>query len=375
MRALIAEQGASRGAVAAVRALGRDGWHVGVAAPGAGGLAAASRWCAARHDVPAAHRDADRFVAGIAAAVVEGGYEVVFGAGEAEVMALSLHRDRLSAAVPYAEHDVVQRALDKSTLEEFARDVGILLPRTVGPADVAVEQPVVVKARRHAAVDRPGAPPRIDTNVVFGPDAARRRLQQLADLGADPFLQEYLDGHLLAYAVVTDRQGDVVADSMQVASRIWPPYAGASCRAQTIAVDPDVAARCRDLLAALGWFGLAELQFVVPAGGGPRLIDFNGRFYGSMALAAAAGANLPAVWARLATDRRVGRTTARGGVRYQWLEGDVRRAWVERQPSVVADVAATVLSGLRAHHSLLGADWRPAAVRVGQVMRAGGSGV
>ena len=72
--------------------------------------------------------------------------------------------------------------------------------------------------------------------------------------------------------------------------------------------------------------GLAEAQFVPPPGGEPRLIDFNGRFYGSMALAIGAGVNLPAMWAALATGRAVERAApAMVGVRYQWFLGDVRR--------------------------------------------------
>jgi hypothetical protein len=62
------------------------------------------------------------------------------------------------------------------------------------------------------------------------------------------------------------------------------------------------------------------------------LIDFNGRFYGSMALVLAAGPNLPAIWAALATGRPVPEVeAARDGVRYHWLESDLRRVVNERR--------------------------------------------
>ncbi len=88
---------------------------------------------------------------------------------------------------------------------------------------------------------------------------------------------------------------------------------GASCRAVTVPVDPDLSARAAALFRVLGWFGLAELQFLVPAAGPARLIDLNGRFYGSLALAVRAGANLPASWAALATGRDVKPATAGAG--------------------------------------------------------------
>ncbi|MDP9066750.1 MAG: ATP-grasp domain-containing protein [Actinomycetota bacterium] len=360
--------------MAAARGLADAGWFVGVGAPGAAGLAAASRACRRVHDVPAAHEDVGGFIRSVAEAVRVGGYEVVFGAGEAEVMALSADRVAVPAVVPYAPHDAVTRALDKVELDELARRAGFDLPPVVDPATLDdPSAPVVVKARRHAAPETPGAPPRVDTNVVFGAAAARERVRQIGELGAEARVQEYLAGPLLAYAAVTDRDATVVADSMQLASKIWPPYAGASCRAATIKVDETVAARAQKLFRELGWFGLAELQFVVPSDGTPRLIDLNGRFYGSLALAAAAGVNLPATWAALATGRPVERDRARPGVRYQWLEGDLHRAVAEREGGAVRDVAASVAASLTSHHSL----WRitdpaPATLRLKQLVTGGG---
>lgn len=360
------EQGDSRGAVAAVRALGRSGWSVGVGAPGAVGLAASSRLCRYRHDVRAAHRDLNGFVVGVGRAIAAGGYEVVFGAGEAEVLALSARRDEIAATVPYAEDDVVLRALDKSELETAAAAAGFAIPAPVALSDVrGPDAPFVVKARRHADPSRPGAPPRVDTNVVFGTSAVRRRVAEIQADGAQPIVQQFVAGDLVAYAAVTNRDCRVVADSMQVASRIWPPFAGASCRARTVPVDEDVAAATQRLFTSLGWFGLAELQFVVPDGGEPHLIDFNGRFYGSLSLAVAAGANLPHTWAALATNRPVAPTRGRPGVTYQWLEGDLRRALTQRRGGVVRDVASTLLAGSGARHSLWDAsDPAPALVRL-----------
>ena len=364
------EQGDSRGAVAAVRALAATGWRVGVGAPGAAGLAASSRRCSVRHDVPAAHRDMNGFIAAVAEAVERVGYEVVFGAGEAEVVALSARRDEIGAVVPYAADEVVQRALDKADLEAAAVRAGIALPPTLALAEVRdPSAPVVVKARRHAAPERRGAPPRIDTNVVFGAAAAHRRVAQIQADGAEPIVQPFLAGDLVAYSAVADRDSQVAADSMQVAARIWPRHAGASCRARTVPVDGDIAAGAQRLFASLGWFGLAELQFIVPADDTPRLIDFNGRFYGSLALAVAAGANLPAVWAALATHRPVARVRARPGVRYQWLEADLRFALSGPADRRLRGVGNALAFALTAQHSLLDVrDPAPGATRLRHIV-------
>lgn len=356
MRALVVEQGFSRGTLTAVRALASAGWQVGVGTPGGSGLASSSRHCTRRHVVPAAHEDPGAFVAAVASAVRRGRYEVVFGGGEAEVLALSEHRSAISAVVPHAGHDVVLSALDKARLAAAAAAVGFAVPVALELSGIGSDQPVVVKARLHARPGHCGAPPRIDTTVVYGQDAARRRIAEIAAVGGEAELQQFISGRLMAYSAVVTAGGQrIAAHSMQVASRMWPADAGASCRAVSVPVDDQLARRAAALFAHLGWFGLAQLQFLIPADGVPRLIDLNGRFYGSLALAVKAGANLPAVWAALATDRdpdAVPTGPLRPGVRYSWLEGDLRRALAVQRGGRLREVAGSLCAGVGAAHSV-----------------------
>jgi predicted ATP-grasp superfamily ATP-dependent carboligase len=175
-------------------------------------------------------------------------------------------------------------------------------------------------------------------------------------VGAAPLLQERLEGDLMAVELVVDEQGEVLAQAHQVSERIFPPGRGISSRARTVSIDPELAARVKDLLARVGWSGLAQLQFILPRDGEPSLIDFNGRIYGSIALAIAAGANLPAVWLGSATGRGGGAmVTAASGVRYQWLWGDLRRALAERRGGLIRDLVATLRYSRGAVQSL----WHP----------------
>ena len=366
MRALVVEQGWSRGALAGVRALAAAGWTVGVAAPGPRGLALSSRHCARWHRVEPVERSAGAFVESVASAVRTGGYDVVFGAGEAELLALSAARGVVPAIFPHASHEVVLRAVDKARLAEAAAGVGIAVPEVISLSEIPDETtPVVIKARLHARPDVAGAPPRIDTLVIVGASAARRRVAELHGLGADAEVQRFHTGTLLAYACVRG-VGGVVADSLQQASRIWPPGAGASCRAVTLAPDETLTRQVAALLDELGWFGLAELQFLVGDDGLPRLIDLNGRYYGSLSLAVAAGANLPAVWADLAMGRLpASRVRARPGVRYQWGTADLRRAVRERRGGLVSDLAGTARYAMGAGHSVASLhDPMPAVARL-----------
>lgn len=354
-RVLVVEDGASTTAVAAVRALARAGWYVGLAAPTHRPLAGASRAVSRLHRI-ASPADLDAFAASVAGAVREGRYEVLLGVGDAEVLALSATRDRLGAAVPYAADEVVRRAFDKAALTALARECGVDVPEPAGPE---TSGPVVVKAAKHWA---PGdAALRRDTMRFTSYDAARARIAELGDA----VVQQALPGDLTAYVTVRAADGTRLAEVQQRATRVWPAGAGNTARGVTVPVDRALADACGRLLDALGWVGLAQLEFVEDANGVPRLVDLNGRCYGSLALAVKAGVNLPAIWA--ARGAAVPAPPARTGVRYQRLEDDLRRAL--RAPRGRTDVVTTLATAFVSTHGVWSPrDPRPAFRRVRQLL-------
>jgi predicted ATP-grasp superfamily ATP-dependent carboligase len=326
-RALIVEDGFQRGSLAAARALGQAGWRVGIGSPREG-FASISRATSAWHRVPSPEDGQEGFVDAVRKAVEAEGYEVVFGAGDGEVLALSAGRRELGAIFPYGPHEDVVRAFDKVELSAAAARAGLSVPAAATPEDA----PVVVKPRRTTVHDPEGGPLRLRAQVAQTPDEARAQVEYLESVGAEPLVQEYVEGDLLAYVAVTDRESRVVSSVQQRTEEIWPRQSGGSIRARTEPIDDELAEKVGALLAELRWLGIAQTQFQVTPGRDPVLIDFNGRFYGSMALVLAAGPNLPAIWAALATGRPVPEVeAARDGVRYHWLESDLRRVVNERR--------------------------------------------
>jgi predicted ATP-grasp superfamily ATP-dependent carboligase len=242
----------------------------------------------------------------------------VLPAGDPEVLALSERRRSLGPAFCYPPHPVVLRAFDKLELAEAGRRAGFAVPPTGEPG--VLTPPLVVKPRLRAG--KPIAP-------VLARDAAEaeRERAALRRAGLDAVVQAYVDGALAAYVVLAAEGGEVLAESFQVAEEVWPARAGGSVRAETVAPSEELRGGVAALLVELGWTGLAQIQFLLPRGGGqPVLLDLNGRLYGSLALAVRAGVNFPYLWARLATGQSVPRgLRARPGVRYHALEGDLRR--------------------------------------------------
>jgi len=355
VRALIVEHGGSRAALAAARALRSTGWEVGLGAPARRPPAAYSRAVGRWHHVPPSS-DRGPFLSAVAAAIAEGGYELVLGADDADMIALAEGGEGLGATVAHPSPPVIRRALDKLQLTAAAREVGVAVPRTWSDADrwpQAVDGPLVVKAREHAPAGSELS--RIEVVRATTRSEAQSQAASIRERGGEPFFQELVDGRLEAFVGVTDTRHSLVASSYQVATGTYPPALGRSTRARVVAVEPAVEDAVGRLLARLEWTGIVELQFVRSEGGPPKLLDLNGRIYGSLELTVAAGLNLPDLWVRIATGRPLpsSRAVTRVGTRYQWLEGDLRRALAERRHGLIRDVAGTFAYGVGAHHSMM----------------------
>jgi predicted ATP-grasp superfamily ATP-dependent carboligase len=349
MRVLLVDQSRDRATLVAVRNLAAAGFTVATGAYKTS-LASTSRYAHRHHIVHECEENEDRFVADIATAIAEGSYDVVFCSYDVGLLTLSRRREEIApAVVPYAAHEVVARSFDKLAFTHAALAAGLAVPHTEEATEATLAAwrgPVVVKARIHV-------PRRYETRRFDSAEQAAPFVAELSARGAQPLLQECITGQLGAVVVVVNRQGDVVAEVQQRCDRSWPAGAGITARARTIVPDAELSARIRELVHRLGWFGLAEIEYLLDDRGVPRFTDFNGRFYGGMALAAQAGVNVSAVWARLATELPVAPLAPqRVGARFQWLNRDLAAS---HHSDGLRGIAAALALAPRSAHSM----WDP----------------
>lgn len=352
MRALIVEDGTQRGALAAVRSLGEAGCDVGVAAPRTA-LSSRSRSCRRTHLISAPTAGAV-FVSSVAE--VASGYDVVFPIGDAELFSLSERRAQIPALLPWPSHETVRSCLDKGMIMARAEASGISVPRSFEVDEYDGTSGVFVKELLHGERRADAVAPRSAAVPAAGTEEVRAAVERVRVAGGRPLLQAAIAGDLVAYCVFRDRRGRKVAEVQQVATATYPPQAGVSTRAETEEVDHRLASNAEKLLDDVGAWGVVEMQFIRDAAGTSHLIDVNPRFYGSMGLAIAAGADLPLLLARDATHQPVSSAPARTGVRYQWLEGDLRRAAIERRGGAARDIAVTLTYARGAVHSIWSRD-------------------
>lgn len=260
----------------------------------------------------------------------------------------------MPAPVASPDFAAVRTGLDKVALGAVAAQVGLAAPHTEPATAEHLARwsgPLVLKSRSHWT---PGAThvQRIDARVFAEPGRALDRIELIRASGGEAILQRPIDGDLGAL-IGLFHDGRLRGRVQQTTPRLWPTPHGMSARARTVPVDQDLCARAEHLLRRIGWRGLVELQFLTGADGVPHLIDLNGRFYGSLALADAACPGLVEAWALQSLAEPVpGLPDGRTGLRYAWSAGDLRRARAERRGSLAGDLAGTLRWGLRARHSV-----------------------
>ena len=156
-------------------------------------------------------------------------------------------------------------------------------------------------------------------------------------------IQERVQGPIVSVELVLDREGNIVARFQHVTRRTWPRAAGSIALATSVEPDEALVYRTASMLAGIGFWGLAQVDFVdTPSG--YVLLDVNPRFYRCLPLAIACGTNLPALWHAVTIGRPVGSPQRyRVGVTYRWLEADFAaaargkpRSLLERSPKPAA---------------------------------------
>jgi predicted ATP-grasp superfamily ATP-dependent carboligase len=332
MRILVTD-GNTRSALAAVRSLGRRGHEVTVAATAHPSLAGASRHAAGHAIYPDPNADAQAFVPAIARIVRERNIDVLMPMTEISTLLVTGERDLLppECRLPFPAVEVVDRAADKAYVLALADTLGIPIPRmqviaSAGDArahEQSLTFPTVIKPARSRVRRGTGW---ISTAVAYAPSAAAMHAH-LASLPPEAFpvlLQERIVGPGAGVFACCDH-GKVIAMFAHRRLREKPPSGGVSVLCESAPLDPVLAGQATRLLGALGWHGVAMVEFKRDErDGSARLMEINGRFWGSLQLSVDAGVDFP----HLAAEIAAGRSPAsppeyRTGIRSRWLCGDL----------------------------------------------------
>jgi predicted ATP-grasp superfamily ATP-dependent carboligase len=386
--------GDQRPALSIVRALGRCGITVIVGADCRSNLAASSAHCARQVQYPSPYRDRDGFVRFLRSFVEREAIDVVLPVTDVTTHAVCAHQADLSRhcrlAVPPL--DAFELVTNKARLLEHAARCGVPVPRThvvhgfAGLRDILedVAYPAVVKPVQS----------RIDTGHGWVSGSAhyaesRADVEHLFEthdyLASHPALiQERIVGPGVGMFALFDR-GTLVAEFSHRRLREKPPAGGASVLSESRPVDPRLRDFAVRMLAPLGWHGVAMMEYKQDRRTGECvLMEVNGRFWGSLELAVAAGVDFPRLAFQLAHGvRPAGTPEYAAGLRNRWLLGDLdhlllrlfRSADALDLPVDAPSALSTLVDFLKIvqpklHYEVIsGTDWRPFLTELRQYVR------
>ena len=316
--------------LAVARSLGRAGVPVVGLDDERGGLGQSSRHLAGLGLVPGPTVDDGRALADHLCALGPSFAErpVLVPTNDDWVLALARHRDRLEEHYRYsfAAHDVVQRALAKTSLYRACEELGVAIPRTwyldaQSPEQVAavVPYPCVLKPDDSRGFYTAF---RAKVFVVADAEAFVQRCAEAAAVGLTLVAQEWVETRPGGFwSVASYLSPDGTARGVFTGRKLeqWPPDFGTSCLADA-RWDPAIADAGVRVLQALGYSGISEIEFVEDAATGRRLLlDVNTRAWKWIGLPVAAGVDLPLLAYRDAVGEPFDSGPQRDGARWTFL--------------------------------------------------------
>lgn len=351
MESALVLDGNLKSALAVVRSLGGRGITVSVGATRSTGMALHSRFATARFTYPSPYTHQNDFIAAVKAEALRlGGKPVVYALSDATWLSLYTYRDVLAPHMTliFPDETSVDIAFDKAATYSLAHISGVHTIPTQAPVtheeilrlSKTTAYPVVVKSRRSVTWK--------DGVGIFGTASFAQHAHVLVaqfesittNSGEPPLVQTCIYGEEYGVEMLAHK-GRLFACTVHHRLRSLSPTGGASVLKETLG-EGDLYHELRGyaeiLVKKLAWSGPIMVEFKVDSDTKTTyLMEINGRFWGSLPLSVAAGADMPYQYFMYATTGKVPAqvTHAREGVVSNHRMGDVMhllRVFFKRDP-------------------------------------------
>jgi predicted ATP-grasp superfamily ATP-dependent carboligase len=233
--------------------------------------------------------------------------------------------------VPFPGPAQVNQVQDKRRVLLLARQLAIPIPETflldesesLEGAAARVRFPAVIKPRFSRSC-RSGKWVAGPVRYVSDPTSLRAEYYKIHERIPYPLVQEKIEGEGRGvFLLIWD--GELKAAFCHRRLREKPPWGGVSVYCESVPLDHGLVEKSYALVKALGWQGVAMAEYKVDRRDGQaKLMEVNGRFWGSLQLAIDAGMNFPLLLYRLAMEDDVKpQFEYKAGIKSRWLLGDL----------------------------------------------------
>lgn len=339
MHAIVLD-GHLKSALSAVRSLGKAGIFVSVGAERTSGMALHSRSANARFTYPSPYTDQAGFVRAVRAEAIRIGEKpVVYAFSDATYLSLYGAREALTddMTLIFPDSKSVEIAFDKGATYSIARVSNVPAITTHMPVTTeeierlgtTLTYPAVIKPRKSVSWQS-GKGVFGSAEFVHTTEELKDAFARLRDVhGEPPLVQERVTGEEYGVEMIA-HNGEPIATVVHHRMRSLSPTGGASVLKEIVS-----AGTLRDMLITyakklvkeLLWEGPIMVEFKVDSDTRtPKLMEINGRFWGSLPLSIAAGVDMPHFHYLLATggDYTSMQSEPKEGVVTRHFLGDVR---------------------------------------------------
>lgn len=330
---ILVTDGENRSALAVTRSLGRRGCSVYVSGKELGNISSSSKFCRGAFKTPDPLTEAWNYSKSIAEIVNKENIDMIFPMTEQSVYCLNDTRELLENRVilACAPSDKMEAMSNKYKLFQLAERFDVAIPETIyvmSADDYTLIKPciqkfpVVVKPALSKIKDGDRI---ISTKVMYAADQDELNLlyETIPALRYPSLIQELIVGEGTGLFTLFDRDRHLALFSHR---RLLekPPMGGVSVLSESVPLDEEMVSSSRKLLSEVNWQGIAMVEFKRDIRDGrAKLIEINGRFWGSLQLAVSSGVDFPTLCleyfidgkpAPLLSDYRVGH-------RLKWFYG------------------------------------------------------
>lgn len=293
--------------LAAIRNLGSHGLAVTAGSHERFDAGSLSKYTSHRLRYPSPTEETEEFLRTVERELMSREYDMLLPCHQSTVEIVVRNRDRFEphAVLPFTDTETLDAGLDKAATVVAARKAGVAHPKSIVSEVTDFERagdelgyPVVVKPRR--GTNRGGM------SICHSAAELGRVYRETRDRYGPLVLQEFVPfgGERGVYTMFGD-DTEMLRVVVQRRLRSYPPEGGASTYRETVH-DPELVAEADRLLSAMGWWGVAMVEFRIDERTGePLLMEINPRFWGSLALSVFAGVDFPFDLYRLAMGESV----------------------------------------------------------------------
>jgi len=315
MTAIILD-GHLQSALAAVRSLGQKGIKVVCGAPRKTAMSLFSRYCGETFVYTPPGQNKEKFILDLLDILKKLKEKaIIFSFSDETFLSVSEKREKIEsyAELILSSKESVDTAFNKEKTLCLAKENSIPIPEThfvlsteeLENLAPELSYPVIIKPRQ-SYVWQEGKGKLASTVYISSPEQLKEEFKNLsAKMGESPLVQQLIQGEEFGIFALLEH-GRPLALFAHRRIRSISPLGGASCLRESIKMPQEMKEYSLRLLKALQWHGPAMVEFKVDDKDKlPKLMEINGRFWGSLPLAIYAGVDFPYLYYLMAENKKV----------------------------------------------------------------------